>query len=192
MPEHYGFKSIKWLTHVVLTNLAHANDTYIDGNNDVDSPLKTFAATLSLPREVKAGGPVPVTGYAQVGISGLSKVQAWIAPANEDWPADDKHFAKAPWRDAAMLPPPKRWGGNLPEERIPSGTLGFDPKTGEPPTWPMRLSKVHWAALLPGLSAGEYTFRCRTVDENGIAQPMPRPFRKGGHSAIEEVHVVAK
>src|SRR5581483_5603321 len=42
VPEHYGFKSIKWLSHVVLTNLWHANDTYASGNNDVDSPLKSF------------------------------------------------------------------------------------------------------------------------------------------------------
>ena len=55
MPEGYGFKSIKWLTHVVLTNLPHANDTYAEQNNDIDSPLKTFAATITVPREVKAG-----------------------------------------------------------------------------------------------------------------------------------------
>ena len=78
VPEAYGFKSIKWLSHVVLTNLAHANDTYASGNNDVDSPLKTFAATLSVPDKAAAGQPMPVTGYAQVGISGLSKVQVWI------------------------------------------------------------------------------------------------------------------
>src|SRR5262249_7667699 len=51
VPEAYGFKSIKWLTHVMLTNLGYANDTYLNGNNDVDSPLKTFAATLSVPRD---------------------------------------------------------------------------------------------------------------------------------------------
>ena len=45
VPEAYGFKSIKWLTHLVLTNLAHANDTYAEQGNDIDSPLKTFAAT---------------------------------------------------------------------------------------------------------------------------------------------------
>ena len=78
VPEGYGFKSIKWLTHVVLTNLAHANDTYAEQDNDVDSPLKTFAATLSVPHEVKAGDTIPVSGYAQVGISGLSKVQVSI------------------------------------------------------------------------------------------------------------------
>jgi DMSO/TMAO reductase YedYZ molybdopterin-dependent catalytic subunit len=191
VPEGYGFKSIKWLSHVVLTNLAHANDTYASGNNDVDSPLKSFAATLSFPAEAKAGQPIPVTGYAQIGISGLSKVQVWIAPSGEDWPADDKYFAKAPWTDTEILPPPQRWGGELPDDRIPEGTLGFD-ASGRPRTWPMRLAKAHWAVLLPGLSAGEYTLRCRTVDEKGIAQPMPRPFRKSGHAAIESVSIKVK
>src|SRR5438477_6105070 len=91
VPEAYGFKSIKWLSHVVLTNLPHANDTYAGGNNDVDSPLKSFAATLSAPAEVAAGQPIPITGYAQVGISGLSKVQVWMAANSQEWPADDKN-----------------------------------------------------------------------------------------------------
>src|SRR5262249_60222109 len=81
VPEAYGFKSIKWLTHIVLTNLGYANDTYLDGNNDVDSPLKTFAATLEVPRSVKPDQQIPITGYAQVGVSGLSKVQVWVYPA---------------------------------------------------------------------------------------------------------------
>src|SRR6516164_7764154 len=85
VPEGYGFKSVKWLTHVVLTNLYHANDTYADGNNDVDSALKTFAATLLVPGEVKAGAAVAVTGYAQVGLGGLSRVQVWVHPAGHVW-----------------------------------------------------------------------------------------------------------
>ena len=78
VPEAYGYKSIKWLSHVYLSNLSHANDTYAEQNNDVDSALKTFCATLSIPFRVKAGEPIPVSGYAQVGISGLRKVQVWI------------------------------------------------------------------------------------------------------------------
>jgi DMSO/TMAO reductase YedYZ molybdopterin-dependent catalytic subunit len=191
VPEGYGFKSVKWLTHVVLSNLYHANDTYAGGNNDIDSPLKTFAATLLVPREVKPGEPIPVTGYAQVGISGLSKVQVWIQPKGQAWPAEDRYFTKAPWADAEVLPPPTRWGGSLPGDRVPADTAGFD-KTGRPLTWPMRLGKVHWAALLPGLPAGEYTLRCRTVDEKGHAQPLPRPFRKSGHCDIEAVDLVVK
>jgi hypothetical protein len=56
----------------------------------------------------------------------------------------------------------------------------------------MRHCKVHWAALLPGVAAGKYTLRSRTIDERGHAQPMPRPFRKSGHAAIEEFAVVVE
>jgi DMSO/TMAO reductase YedYZ molybdopterin-dependent catalytic subunit len=191
VPEAYGFKSIKWLSHIVLTNLWHANDTYASGNNDVDSPLKSFAATLSVPTETAAGQPIRVTGYAQVGISGLSKVQIWLAAADRDWPAEDKYFTTAPWIDAEILPPPADWGGDFLESKLPDGILGFT-DAGRPRTWPMRLAKVHWSAELPGVPAGEYTFRCRTVDEKGIAQPLPRPFRKSGHAAIESISIRVK
>ena len=128
-----------------------------------------------------------MTGYAQVGISGLKGVQVWIHNNAEKLPPDDEYFLKAPWRDARILPPPKSWGGELPDNKIPSPTYGFDPKTGEPRTWPIRLSKAHWATLLPGLPAGSYTLRCRTIDANGAAQPLPRPFRKSGRAAIGEM-----
>lgn len=192
VPEAYGFKSIKWVTNVVLTNLFHANDTYANGNNDVDSPLKTFAATLSIPKEVAANEPIPVTGYAQVGISGLSRVQVWIQRKGEERPPGEKHFSEAPWKDAEILDPPSHWGGDFENGQIPPNTWGFENDGSKPKVWPLRLSKVHWAALLPGLPAGEYTFRCRTVDEKGIGQPMPRPFRKSGHCAIEQIGIKVK
>ena len=188
VPETYGYKSIKWLSHVVLTNLPHANDTYANGNNDLDSPLKNFSAVLSAPKETVANTPIPVTGYAQVGISGVAKVQVWISPASVDWPAEDKYFATAPWTDAEILGPPQQWGGELPDGAIPAKTLGFD-TVGRPQRWPLPLGKLHWAALLPGLPAGDYTLRSRTIDERGIAQPLPRPFRKSGHAAIESVNL---
>ena len=186
VPEHYGFKSVKWLTHVVLSNLPHANDTYAGGNNDIDSPLKSFAATLHVPAEARAGDRLPVTGYAQVGVSGLSKVQVWVQPAGKPWPADDPYFATAPWTDAEILPPPEEWGA-----AAPKGVTGFD-AAGRPKVWPMRLTKAHWAALLPGLSAGEYVLRCRTVDAKGHGQPMPRPFRKSGRCDIEAVKLTVR
>ncbi|HJZ93241.1 MAG TPA: molybdopterin-dependent oxidoreductase [Gemmataceae bacterium] len=192
VPEAYGFKSIKWLTRVVLTNLGYANDTYLDGNNDIDSPLKTFAATLQVPTDVKPDQPIPVTGYAQVGVSGLSKVQVWVSPAGKPWPADDPYFAKAPWIDAHVLGPPEKWGGKLPNVAIPAGTIGFTAETGRPLSWPMKLAKAHWAALLPGLAAGDYTLRCRTIDAKGHAQPMPRPFKKSGRAEIEVVKLTVK
>ncbi len=186
VPETYGFKSIKWLQRVVLTNLAGANDTYAEQDNDVDSWLKTFAGTLSVPEKVKASQIVPVTGYVQVGISGLSKVQTWITPKETRWPSVDPYFTKADWKDAEILPAPKTWGGDLLEDRLPDHVIGFDAKTHRPKEWPMLFGMAHWAAALPGLPAGEYTLRARTIDAKGQAQPMPRPFPKSGRNFIEE------
>jgi DMSO/TMAO reductase YedYZ molybdopterin-dependent catalytic subunit len=190
VPEAYGFKSIKWLTHVFLSNLAYANDTYAEQNNDVDSPLKTFAATLRIPREVKARAPIAVSGYAQVGISGLSKVQTSIESNTQPRPANDPYFTTAAWSDAELLPAPKRWDV-LSGGKIPRITHGFD-AAGMPKSWPMRFTNAHWAAVLPGLPSGEYTFRCRSIDEKGQAQPMPRPFQKSGHAAIESIVITVK
>jgi len=185
VPEAYGFKSVKWLQRIIITNLYHANDTYAEGNNDIDSRLKTWAATLSIPKKVKVGQPIPVTGYAQVGISGLRKVQVWVHNDDTPSPSDDKYFANAPWKDAEILPPPVKWGGGLADGTIPAGTLGLE--IGKPVQWPLRLTKAHWATLLTGLPSGKYTFRSRTIDEKGSPQPMPRPFRKSGHAEIEQV-----
>ncbi|HET6422851.1 MAG TPA: molybdopterin-dependent oxidoreductase [Planctomycetaceae bacterium] len=185
VPEAYGFKSIKWLTQVFLTNLPTANDTYAEQNNDVDSPLKTFAASLSVPREVKAGEAIPVSGYAQVGVAGLSKVQVWAVAKDQDQYDHDPYYTTAPWRDAEILPASTTWSG-LPDGKIPADTWGFQ-ADGTPKSWPLLLTNAHWAAVIPALPPGDYTFRCRSVDAYGHAQPLPRPFRKSGHAAIESV-----
>lgn len=190
VPEAYGFKSVKWLSHVYLSNAPHSNDTYANGNNDIDSPLKTFAATLNFPEEPQAGAPIALSGYAQVGLGGLSKVQVVIEPQSADRPASDPYFTQAPWVDAEVLAPPSTWSGLSPAS-IPAGTHGFT-ADGKPASWPLRFTKVHWAAMLPGVPAGEYTFRCRTVDAHGQAQPLPRPFRKSGHAAIESIDFQVK
>lgn len=189
VPEAYGFKSIKWVQRLTLSNISHANDTYAEKNNDVDSPLKSFAATLHVPKEAKPDEPLAITGYAQVGISGVSKVQVWLHDDSQPLPKGDRYFSTAPWVDAEILAPPQNWGGGLPDDKLPQPILNFDPETSQPKQWPLRLAKIHWAALLPGRPAGKYTLRCRTIDDKGIAQPMPRPFRKSGHAAIEQVAV---
>jgi len=183
VPEAYGFKSIKWLTNVVLSNISHANDTYADRNNDVDSPLKTFCATLAISEKAPANTPIPVTGWAQAGIAGLKKVQVWIHESDQKWSDDDPLFTTAPWQDATILSP-DNLGTGLPGDQIPSDTIGFD-SSGQPKQWPVLLTQAHWAILHKGLPSGKYAIRCRTIDGNGQAQPMPRPFRKSGHAAIE-------
>jgi hypothetical protein len=187
VPDAYGFKSVKWLIRVVLTNGPFANDTYANGNNDIDSWMKTSARILSRPAKVKASQSVPVTGMAQVGISGLTKIQYALLPQEPAWPADDPWFTNADWKDAQVLPAPERWGGGLPEGKLPEGTIGIDATSGKPAAWPMRYSIVHWGALLTSLAPGKYDLLCRSIDANGIAQPLPRPFLKAGGNAIHKL-----
>jgi DMSO/TMAO reductase YedYZ molybdopterin-dependent catalytic subunit len=184
VPDAYGFKSVKWLKSVLLTNNYQANDTYAGGNNDIDSWMKTMSRFHYKPEKAKAGEPIPVTGWAQVGVGGLSKVQIWINPKDNEWPEDDPYFTRAPWRDATILPPPTRWGGDLPGGRLPDNVRFFE-GNGQPKHWPMRYTLAHWATLLKGIAPGNYDVRCRTIDLNGIAQPMPRPFRKSGRNTIQ-------
>lgn len=193
VPEAYGFKCIKWLSHVYLSNIAHANDTYAEKNNDVSSPMKTFCATLSIPSKIGANTPIPITGWAQSGISGLKRVEVWFQNKQQPW-SGDKYFDGAPWRQAQILPSPSSWEQFGWEDQgateLPKNLRGFE--DGRPRRWPLRLTRAHWAVLHPGLPAGEYVFRCRTIDEQSHAQPMPRPFRKSGHAAIEQKTVVVQ
>jgi len=191
VPEAYGFKNVKWISHVVLTNLFHANDTYAEQGNDIDSPMKTFAATLGAPRKVKPNEPFALSGYAQVGISGLGKVQV-SAERQGTKREKDPYFTTAPWVDMEVLSAPETWGGGLPDDKIPSGTYGFDDSTGRPNQWPMKFCAAHWAGVHPGLPAGTYNFRCRSVDARGFAQPMPRPLRKSGAVSIEQFTLEVK
>ncbi len=192
VPDAYGNKSVKWLQRIVVTNRFQSNDTYAEWNNDTESPLKTYARFLQVPSPVPAGQPVPITGVAQVGISGLSKVQVWLQPEGTPLPGDDPHFGSAPWVDAQILDPPERWGAELPDGKLPPVPGQLDQATGKPTTWPLRDTLAHWAVLLTDLPPGEHTLRCRTIDSRGVAQPMPRPFPKGGANQIQAVPLVAR
>jgi DMSO/TMAO reductase YedYZ molybdopterin-dependent catalytic subunit len=169
VPEAYGFKSVKWLQRVLLSNEPGANDTYRLGNNDLDSPMKTFARFLTVPKTVAANTRFGIRGIAQVGISGLSKVQYSVRRRGEDG---------GDWHDGPeMLGPPDGLGT--------WGVIGAD-------VWPPRWTVVHWQYELEGLPAGDYELRCRSIDRNGIAQPMPRPFAKGGRAEIQTVQLTVE
>src|SRR5271166_4459279 len=80
VPWAHGFKSIKWLHRITLTNDYKANDTYALANNDPDSYLKTAAYLDDDEIVVKAGQDAFVTGTAMVGWSGLERVEYWLRP----------------------------------------------------------------------------------------------------------------
>lgn len=191
-PENYGFKSVKWLQRVVLTNAPYANDTYASGNNDVDSWMKTFARFVYRPERIQAGRPIPLTGLAQVGVSGLRAVQVAIRPAGVETPADDPHLTRLDWRDARLLDAPDVWGGGLPPETRLHDAHGFDERSGRPANWPLRYAQAHWAALLDAPAPGKHLLACRTIDARGTAQPLPRPFPKSGRNQIEQVELTVE
>ena len=191
VPDGYGNKSVKWLQRIILTNNPQANDTYATWNNDTVSHIKTCAHFIHTPEKVKSGQAVPITGLAQVGMSGLSKVQYWLIPEGQPLAEDDPYFDKAQWKDADILPPPEHWGGNLPDDKLPPIPRQFD-TAGKPLRWPIPNTIVHWAAVLKPPAPGNYDLYCRTIDANNIAQPMPRPFPKSGHNAIQKVQIVVE
>lgn len=185
VPDGYGFKSIKWLQRVVLSNNPAPNDTYAGLNNDVDSPMKSFARLIQFPERLQTGQPAAITGLAQVGMSGVRKVQYCVRPKDPPNP-DDPYLEQAEWRDAQILPPPASWGGGLPAGPLPPTPRQFK-ADGQPEQWPLRNAIVHWAALITAPQPGAYELCCRTIDGNGIAQPLPRPLPKSGRNEIQRV-----
>lgn len=188
VPGLYANKSVKWLQRVVLTNDYRANDTYATWNNDVESPLKTCARFLEVPKKARAGEPLPLLGLAQVGMSGIKRVEYSLHPQEVPLPEDDPWLERLDWKPARILPPPEDWGGGLPDGRLPAVPLQFH-SSGRPRAWPLRYTTAYWTATLKNFRPGRYHLRCRTIDANGAAQPLPRPLPRTGSNSIQQVEL---
>lgn len=189
VPNAYGFKSIKWLNRIVLTNDYRANDTYAERqNNDPDSPLKTLARLDVYQKQAhRAGEPVEVRGVAIIGASGLKRVEYWLRPdqgTHGVLDPDDPAWSSAEWHPAEVAAsPPPDWAALLPDRRFPDGVLLFE-SPDRPRVWPLPNSWVPWRVRLEGLQAGAYELRVRAVDLNGFAQPEPRPNPQSGIAEV--------
>jgi DMSO/TMAO reductase YedYZ molybdopterin-dependent catalytic subunit len=193
VPWAHGFKSIKWLQRVVLTNDYKANDTYAEANNDPDSYLKTMARLDDGQEAFRAGEAIVLRGVAMVGWSGLKRVEYWLRPDDGKHGRladDDPAWQAAKWQPCRIEPPPADWGGHLPDGVMPKDVWGFDPKTGRPKDWPLRFSVAHWTVTLKDVPPGAYEFRVRSVDLNGYAQPEPRPYPKSGLNGVQYKPIV--
>jgi DMSO/TMAO reductase YedYZ molybdopterin-dependent catalytic subunit len=184
VPGAYGSKCIKWVQRVVLTNEFKANDSDADLNNDPENLLKTRARFINAPKETPADKAFALTGMAQAGVSGLVKVQYCVLSKREPWPADDPYLLRADWKDCTVLGPPRQWGGGLPGGKLPP-TAQTDPASGKPLHWPIPYTIVHWAVLVSALRPGTFELCCRTIDGNGIAQPLPRTLPRTGYNEIQ-------
>ena len=181
VPWAHGFKSIKWLQHIRLTNDYQINDTYAENNNDPESHLKTAAY---LDDVVVSGKTAHIGGWAISGLSGLSHVETWLRPAGSVLADNDPEWQKAVWKPAQLDAQPD-WKSVLPSGTRPQDILGFDKATGKPLSWPLRYSMVGYSTTLSDLKPGKYEIRARTVDLNGFAQPEPRSIQKSGKNGIQ-------
>ncbi|MDR3632596.1 MAG: molybdopterin-dependent oxidoreductase [Isosphaeraceae bacterium] len=187
VPWAHGFKSIKWLQRIVLTNDYKANDTYALQNNDPDSYLKTAAYLDKGPSTFKAGEPVVIEGTAMAGWSGLKHVEYWLRPdggTDGKLAEEDPAWKSAAWQPCSLMPPPDDWEIVLPAGTLSQEIWGFDRATGKPKDWPPRFSVLPWSVTLVGLKPGAYELRARTVDLNGFAQPEPRTYQKSGLNLV--------
>ncbi|HKS38254.1 MAG TPA: molybdopterin-dependent oxidoreductase [Verrucomicrobiae bacterium] len=184
IPWAHGFKSIKWLQRIVVTNDYKANDTYAEQNNDPESHLKTAAYLDDLPAKIPAGQPLLISGLVISGLSGLKCVEYLLSRENSKPGAPTEHDA-GQWIECRLEDPPADWGTVLPAGVSSRQVLGFDPNTGRPATWPLRYSMVSWSVTLKGLAPGRCAVRARAVDLNGFAQPEPRPNQKAGVNALD-------
>jgi DMSO/TMAO reductase YedYZ molybdopterin-dependent catalytic subunit len=184
IPWAHGFKSIKWIRRIVLTNDYKANDTYAEQNNDPESHLKTAAYLDDLPAKFQAGQPILISGLVISGLSGLTRVEYSLRweNLNSGTPIPNE---MEQWIEGRLEDPPADWSSVLPASVSSRQVLGFDSKTAQPATWPMRYTMVSWFATLKGLARGKYSVRARAVDLNGFAQPEPRPNQKAGMNALE-------
>jgi len=187
VPWAHGFKSIKWLQRIAVTNDFKANDTYANQNNDPESYLKTAAYLDGAPEKFPAGNPIFLSGLALAGLSGLKRVEHWlhrVEPGAKAVVQDDETYRAARWTPCELAAPPSDWSRVLPVGVAAKEVFGFDPKTGQPGTWPLRYSMTSWSATLRDLAPGKYEFRARAVDLNDFAQPEPRPVQKAGKNAV--------
>jgi hypothetical protein len=187
VPWAHGFKSIKWLQHIFLTNDFRANDTYAHANNDPESFLKTAAYLDEGPEKINAREPVVITGQVICGLSGLKRVEYWVRPVGDNPPKladDDPELLRGPWLECELQDQPD-WNQVLPAGVSPRDVLGFDKTTGKPMAWPLRYSMVSFSTTLRDLKPGRYEVRARAVDLNDFAQPEPRPAQKTGMNALQ-------
>ncbi len=188
VPWAHGFKSIKWLRQIMLTNDYRANDTYALKNNDPESHLKTAAYMDQVPEKVAVGKRLIVRGLVLSGLSGLERVETWLHRVQSDDPLvtdDPTTWDNATWTPCELEAIPRDWSHVLPAGVSSKQLLGFDATTGQPQTWPVRYGMISWSTELRDLAPGKYEIRARAIDKNGFAQPEPRPIPKTGKNAVE-------
>jgi DMSO/TMAO reductase YedYZ molybdopterin-dependent catalytic subunit len=187
VPEAYGFKNVRHVRRIVLSNDCQLTDTYAIQGQDSESPMKTCVTRIISPGNravIPSADTTVFRGHLQIGSAGLRAVQYAIVEQQAAPPPEDQLLLGLPWKDVVIAPPP----GNL-AAAVTGGladAVGFN-GAGRPSVWPIPHFVAYWAASVRGLRPGAYTVFARSIDGQGAIQPMPRPvasFRQSGENKI--------
>src|SRR6185437_7509457 len=97
------------------------------------------------PAKLKSTRALTLSGRAQVGVAGLTKVQVWTHKEGDPKPPEsDEFFTTAPWEDAKILPFDDTVLKNY--QGAPLHPQQFDPVTLKPRQWPIPCTLCRWTA----------------------------------------------
>eukprot|EP00038_Savillea_parva_P023738 m.42199 g.42199 ORF g.42199 m.42199 type:complete len:206 (+) comp6239_c0_seq1:80-697(+) len=203
VPFGHGFKSVKFLQNIRLTNDYRAMDTYAaiansGSGNDPSSVQKTYTTVdmmhgaPSIPR----GTPFDLSGILTCGRTPPSYLEYWVRGPCPDlekaYPIDCDHpdYMSAQWT-RFEIPPAPNMADVLPAGINPSDVFGVN-ESGVPVRWPLPFSFTPWRISITLDAPGFYEIRARSVDIAGHAQPEPRPYPKSGRNPVQvrRVHIV--
>ncbi|HEV3165137.1 MAG TPA: molybdopterin-dependent oxidoreductase [Isosphaeraceae bacterium] len=192
-PDLLGFKSIKWLSWLCVTDSCVPNGWYERGRgvhlppDQKDPTLKTIARIAPVPDAsghpthprlctFQPGQPLMFRGYAVAGTRGLAGVRFRVGRGHGPGPHDTVTEGQA------LLEAPGSWG--LPGP-FPEGVTHFS--GDRPQRWPLPAAWVYWQAWFGPLPSGRYHFEVWAVDLEGHEQPCPDPNEHSGSAMRENV-----
>jgi DMSO/TMAO reductase YedYZ molybdopterin-dependent catalytic subunit len=206
VPFGHGFKSVKFVQQIRLTNDYRANDTYAaidegDEGNDPGSVQKTYT-TVDLMRGAPAvarGEAIRLSGILMNGRTPARHLEYWVRGPHptlekgQELLDDDAELLAGPWIQFALPAPPADLQAVLPDGISAVDLFGTDAH-GVPHKFPLPFSYSSWSTDIQtqSLAVGFYEIRARAVDEAGNAQPEPRPYRKNGRNSVQTRRVEVK
>ena len=138
------------------------------------------------PARCERGRECPSPAWLRSACPGSRRYRSGCSTRMNQLPEDDPHFSQSRLAGRPMSAATRRLGrwacrtGNCPRCRVRSIRR---PGTAHLASARHDRSLGHAVDRL--VARERYTLRCRTIDANDIAQPMPRPFPKSGANQIQ-------